>query len=66
MNIIVAIAVIDVNAGVSLPASAVVSEPCAVLIHSPAVEYFNSEPMAKMVDNTVKMSIIIGIKLGRR
>ena len=66
INITAAIVVINVSVGVSLPIRAVVIEPRAVLIHSSAVDYFSSEPMAKMVDNTVKMSIIIGRKLGRR
>lgn len=66
MNIMVENNIIAINIGINFPIIATLIEPCAEANHSPAVEYLSSEPMEKIVDNTVKIRIIIGIKLGDR
>ena len=52
--------------GSSLPSRAAGTEPPASASHSRAVEFFSSVPMAKTVDMTVKISSIMGMKLGER
>ena len=60
------IALIAIITGSSFPASAMQSEPLAVLNHSVAVASRSSEPMAKMVPVVVNISSIIGRKKGNR
>ena len=65
-NINSAIKVIDMNTGSSFPVIARNSDPSAASIHSRAVEYLNSDPMANTVASTTNIIIIIGMKLGER
>ena len=58
--------VIDMNTGSSFPVIARNNDPSAVSIHSRAVEYRSSDPMANTVASTTNIIIIIGMKLGER